>query len=75
MSSSPLRRVLSVSLLLTALALLPKPAEAVALGIGPSDGPIAARFEPAGLLEKLWGAFLKMFATDGSRIDPNGGIH
>jgi hypothetical protein len=76
MSSSPLRRVLSVSLLLAGLALVPLTAEAqVPRTGGPNDGSAATRFEPQGILEKLWDALIRSFATDGIRIDPNGGIH
>jgi hypothetical protein len=74
MSSSPLRRVLSASLLLAGIALLPLPAEAQSFGIGPSDGSVATRLEPQGLLERVWSAFVHLLAADGPRIDPNG-IH
>jgi hypothetical protein len=74
MSSSPLRRVLSVSLLLTGLAFLPRPVEAQAPGIGPSEGSIARSFELPGFLERAWSAFVHLWAADGPRIDPNG-IH
>jgi preprotein translocase subunit SecG len=77
MSSSPLRRVLSVSLLLAGLALLSRPAEAVAVRIGPNDGSVMTSFELQGFLERVWSAFVHLWAADGSRIDPNGanGVH
>jgi hypothetical protein len=74
MSSSPLRRVLSVSLLLAGLALLPRPAEAVAVRIGPDEGSVVTSFERQGFLERIWSTFVRIFAADGPRIDPNG-IH
>ncbi len=72
MSSSPLRRVLSVSLLLAGIALLPLTAEAQVPRIGPNDSSVAASFELQGLLERVWSAFVQFLGADGSRIDPNG---
>ena len=72
MSCSPLRRVLSVSLLLAGLALLPAAAEARAVRNGPNDSSAAVTFEHQGLLERLWSSFIRLWAADGSRIDPNG---
>ncbi len=72
MSSSPLRRVLSVSLLLAGLALVPLATEAQVPRTGPSDGSVATRLELQGLLERVWSAFVHFLGADGSRIDPNG---
>ena len=72
MSSSPLRRVLSVSLLLAGLALLPRGVGAQAATIGPSEGSVTTRFDPRDLLERAWSAFVHLWAADGPRIDPNG---
>ena len=72
MSSSPLRRVLSAVLLLTALSVLPSTVEARALSIGNDDSAVSTRLE--GFLGRLWAAFSHLWAADGSRADPNG-IH
>ena len=74
MSSSPLRRVLSVSLLLAGLTLLTPATEARAARVGLDDSSPLTRFEHLGVLEKLWSALSQIWAADGSRIDPNG-IH
>jgi hypothetical protein len=75
MSSSPLRRVLSVSLLLAGLALLPSAVEARAVRNGPNDSSAITRFERQGFLERVWSTFVHFWAADGPRIDPNGYIH
>ncbi|HZF11584.1 MAG TPA: hypothetical protein VFE33_22575 [Thermoanaerobaculia bacterium] len=72
MSSSPLRRVLSAALLLTALSVLPSTVEARALSIRNDDSAVASRFEGLDFLGRLWAAFSHLWATDGARIDPNG---
>jgi hypothetical protein len=72
MSSSPLRRVLSAALLLTALSLLPSTVEARALSIGNTDSTVSARIESRGFLGRLWEALSHLWAAEGSRADPNG---
>ncbi|MEA2691425.1 MAG: hypothetical protein QOJ16_812 [Acidobacteriota bacterium] len=75
MSTSPLRRVLSASLLLAVLSLLPLASEARAArpGLGDSSGITTSGHQ--GLLERLWSALSHIWGADGSRIDPNGSIH
>jgi hypothetical protein len=74
MSSSPLRRVLSASLLLAALSLpLASEARAARPGLGDSSGVTTA--EHQGFLERLWSAISHLWGADGVRIDPNGSIH
>jgi len=74
MSSSPLRRILSVSLLLAGLSLLPLAAEARTARPGLNDSAAAPRSVHE-LLDRLWSALSHLWAADGSRIDPNGSIH
>jgi hypothetical protein len=74
MSSSPLRRVLSVSLLLAGLSLLPLATEARATRPVPGDSSIVTRFEHQGFLERLWSALSHLWGADGPRLDPNGGV-
>jgi len=72
MSSSPLRRVLSAVLLLTALSVLPSTVEARALSIGNDDSAVSTRLDGLGFLGRLWATFSHLWAADGARIDPNG---
>lgn len=73
MSSSPLRRALSISSLVASLWLLPTLAtEAQASPFGFNDTTIATRLETRGVFARLWDALTHLFAADGSRIDPNG---
>jgi hypothetical protein len=74
MSSSPLRRVLSATLLAASLSVLPSAVEARAVTVGRSDTTVSTRFEGLELLGRLWAAFSHLWAADGSRADPNG-IH
>ena len=73
MSSSPLRRILSVSLLLAGLSLLPLAAEARTARPGHNDSSVAARSVHEGFLDRLWSALSHLWAADGPRLDPNGG--
>lgn len=72
MPSSPLRRALSVSLLLAGLTLLPAVTEARPVSLGRSETAVAARSEHQGFFERLWSALIHVWAADGVRIDPNG---
>jgi hypothetical protein len=72
MSSSPLRRILHVSLLLAGLTLLPAVTEARIVSPGLTDSAGVARLEHQGFFERLWSALSHLWAADGPRIDPNG---
>ena len=72
MPSSPLRRALSVSLLLAGLTLLPAAAQARIVSPGPSDSAAATRAEHQGFFERLWSAITHLLGAEGIRIDPNG---
>ena len=71
MSSSPLRRVLRLSFLVTSL-LLPLANGAQARPWSLNDTAVAQRMEGRGFLGRLFEALAHLFDEDGSRIDPNG---
>jgi hypothetical protein len=71
-SSSPLRRVLSATLLLASLSVLPSTVEARAVTVGSSDTTVSIRAEGFDLLGRLWAALSHLWAADGARSDPNG---
>jgi hypothetical protein len=70
--SSPLRRVLSATLLVASLCVLPSTVEARAVTTGSTDSTVSTRFEGLDLLGRLWAALSHFWAADGSRADPNG---
>ena len=72
MSSSPLRRALSVALLLAGLSLVPLATEARAARPGLGDSSAVTRSEHLGFFERLWNAVSHLWGADGARIDPNG---
>jgi len=73
MSSSPLRRVLSATLLAATLSFLSPPVEAArAVTIGRNDSIVPARLDALGFLGRLWEELSQLWAADGARADPNG---
>jgi hypothetical protein len=70
--SSPLRRVLSVSLLVAGLSLAAPAVEARVRPTGPNDSSFSLRFDGTGVLDRVWAALSRLWAAEGSRIDPNG---
>ena len=73
MLSSPLRRVFAVILFVAGLALAAPAVEARVRPTGPNDSSVSVRFESTGgVLEKLWAALTRLWAAEGTRMDPNG---
>lgn len=71
MSSSPLRSVIAVFLLVAGLALAPA---AQARPISVQHGPAAAlRADGGGFLGRLLSALFSLWEKEGSQTDPNGG--